>query len=121
MCEQIGAIPLAAALAPDLFVLHALHAKYPQVRCDAFIHDNVNDHGLGLQNSQRALEPPVVLHLRLTPDAYCLLSAVCGLCFCAPRTVLGPCPAAGLVLASAEAVRWRQNTVNAVIMIISLR
>ena len=36
MCEQIGAIPLAAALAPDLFVLHALHAKYPQVRCDAF-------------------------------------------------------------------------------------
>ena len=29
----------------------------------------------------------------------------------------GSCPAAGLVLASAEAVRWRQNTVNAVIMI----
>ena len=30
---QIAVIPLAAALAPDLFVLHALHAKYPQVRC----------------------------------------------------------------------------------------
>ena len=29
---QVAFIPLAAAVAPDLFVLHALHAKYPQVR-----------------------------------------------------------------------------------------
>ena len=58
------------------------------MRCIRFIHDNVNDHGLGLQNSQRALEPPVVLHLRLTPDAYCLLSAACAFV----RPVLSSCP-----------------------------